>query len=128
MAILAFVIVPVVTPKAAPPVDPIVAQAASLPKPWEIQVHVLNGAGDINWTRQVASTIQSLAYTVKEVRRADRFDYPRTAVYYPPGHRLIGSAAGAPARRRSRCRCQAAQTRTGSSSSSAHSVAPASRR
>ena len=90
MAILAFVIVPVVTPKAAPPVDPIVAQAASLPKPWEIQVHVLNGAGDINWTRQIASTIQSLAYTVKEVRRADRFDYPRTAVYYPPGHRLIG--------------------------------------
>jgi transcriptional regulator with XRE-family HTH domain len=89
MAILAFVVVPVVSPKAIAPVDPIVAQAASLPKPWEIQVHVLNGGGDINWTRQVASRIQSLAYTVKEVRRADRFDYPRTAVFYPPGHRLI---------------------------------------
>src|SRR5918994_7649712 len=89
MAILAFVVVPVLTPPQAPPIDPIVAQAASLPKPWEIQVHVLNGAGDIGWTRQVASTIQSLAYTVKEVRRADRFDYPRTTVYYPPGHRLI---------------------------------------
>ena len=50
---------------------------------------MLNGAGDINWTRQVASRIQSLAYTVKKVRRADRFDYPQTAVYYPPGDRLI---------------------------------------
>jgi transcriptional regulator with XRE-family HTH domain len=89
MGILAFVVVPVLRPPQPAPVDPIVAQAASLPKPWEIQVHVLNGAGDIGWTRQVASTIQSLAYTVKEVRRADRFDYPRTAVYYPPGHRLI---------------------------------------
>ena len=66
------------------------AEAATLPKPWQIQVDVLMGAGDINWTRQVASTIQTLAYTVKAVRRADRFDYPRTAVYYPPGHRLIG--------------------------------------
>jgi transcriptional regulator with XRE-family HTH domain len=89
MALVAFVFVPVVSPNSAPPVDPVLAQAASLPKPWQIQVHVLNGAGDINWTRQIASRIQSLAYTVKEVRRADRFDYPRTAVYYPPGHRLI---------------------------------------
>jgi hypothetical protein len=89
MALVAFVLVPVVSPSSAPPVDPVLAQAASLPKPWEVRVHVLNGGGDINWTRQVASRIQSLAYTVKDVRRADRFDYPRTAVYYPPGHRLI---------------------------------------
>jgi hypothetical protein len=71
------------------PVDPVVAQAATLPKPWQIQVDVLNGGGDINWTRQVASRIQSLAYTVKKVRRADRFDYPQSAVYYAPGGRLI---------------------------------------
>ena len=38
---------------------------------------MLNGAGDINWTRQIGSQIQSLAYTVKKVGRADRFDYPR---------------------------------------------------
>ena len=50
---------------------------------------VLNGAGDINWTRQTASKIQSLAYTVKKVGRADRFDYPQSAVYYSPGGRLI---------------------------------------
>ncbi|MBA2460316.1 MAG: LytR C-terminal domain-containing protein [Actinobacteria bacterium] len=89
MALVAFVLVPVVSPKSEPPLDPVLAQAASLPKPWEIQVHVLNGGGDINWTRQIASRIQSLAYTVKAVRRADRFDYLRTAVYYPPGSRLI---------------------------------------
>ena len=88
MALVAFVLVPAISDE-APPVDPVVAQAASLPKPWQVHVEVLNGGGDIVWTRQVASTIQSLAYTVKRVRRADRFDYPRTAVYYAPGGRLI---------------------------------------
>jgi len=88
MALLAFVVVPTFS-DGETPVDPVVAQAASLPKPWQIRVEVLNGAGDITWTRQVASRIQSLAYTVKQVRRADRFDYPRTAVYYAPGGRLV---------------------------------------
>lgn len=89
MAFVAFVLVPAVSEKPAPPLDPVVAQAASLPKPWRIQVDVLNGAGDINWTRQVGSRIQSLAYTVKKVGRADRFDYPQSTVYYSPGGRLI---------------------------------------
>jgi transcriptional regulator with XRE-family HTH domain len=89
MAFLAFVIVPAFTDEKAGPVDPVVAQAASLPKPWKVQVEVLNGAGDINWTRQVGSRIQSLAYTVKKVSRADRFDYPQSAVYYSPGGRLV---------------------------------------
>jgi hypothetical protein len=90
MALVAFVLVPAVAGRpAVAVVDPVVAQAATLPKPWKIQVDVLNGAGDINRTRQVASRIQSLAYTVKKVRRADRFDYPQSAVYYAPGGRLI---------------------------------------
>jgi transcriptional regulator with XRE-family HTH domain len=89
MALVAFVLVPAVSRTPTPAVDPVVAQAATLPKPWAIQVDVLNGAGDINWTRQTASRIQSLAYTVKKVGRADRFDYPRSAVYYSPGGRLI---------------------------------------
>lgn len=87
-AIAAFVLVPAVTGPAAKQ-DPVLAQAAALPKPWEISVDVLNGAGDINRTRQVASEIQSLAYTIKRVGKADRFDYPRTAVYYEQGGRLI---------------------------------------
>ena len=90
MALLAFVLVPAVAGKPAPTLDPVVAQAASLPKPWQVQVEVLNGAGDINWTRQVGSRIQSLAYTVKKVGRADRFDYPQSTVYYAPGGRLVG--------------------------------------
>src|ERR687897_1395466 len=89
MAFVAFVLVPAVAGKPAPAVDPVVAQAATLPKPWKIQVEVLNGAGDINWTRQVGSRVQSLAYTVKKVGRADRFDYPLSSVYYSPGGRLI---------------------------------------
>jgi hypothetical protein len=88
MAFVAFVVVPAAT-DAPPPADPVLAQAASLPKPWQINVEVLNGSGDINWTRQVGSRIQSLAYTVKKVGRADRFDYPQSAVYYSPGGRLI---------------------------------------
>ena len=62
-------------------VDPVGAQAAALPKPWKVQVEVLNGAGDINWTRQIGSKIQSPAYTVKKVGRAYRFDYPQSTVY-----------------------------------------------
>jgi transcriptional regulator with XRE-family HTH domain len=89
MALLAFVLIPAVAGTSTPAVDPFVAQAATLPKPWKIHVDVLNGAGDITWTRQVASRIQSLAYTVKQVRRADRFDYPQSAVYYAPGGRLV---------------------------------------
>jgi transcriptional regulator with XRE-family HTH domain len=89
MAFVAFVLVPALAGTPAPAVDPVVAQAASLPKPWQIHVEVLNGAGDINWTRQVGSRIQSLAYTVKRVGRADRFDYPQSTVYYAPGGRLI---------------------------------------
>ena len=89
MGLVAFVLVPAVVGKPPASVDPVVSQAASLPKPWEIHVEVLNGAGDINWTRQVGSRIQSLAYTVKKVGRADRFDYPQSSVYYSPGGRLI---------------------------------------
>lgn len=89
MALVAFVIVPAVSPPTEQPVDPIVERAALLPKPWKIQLEVLNGAGDITWTRQVASKAQSLAYTVKHVGRADRFDYVQSAVYYPPGGREV---------------------------------------
>lgn len=87
-ALAAFVVVPMLAGPGAKP-DPLLAQAASLPKPWQISVDVLNGAGDINWTREVASQVQSLAYTVKRVSRADRFDYTRTAVYYERGGRPI---------------------------------------
>ena len=46
---------------------------------------VLNGSGDINYTRTVASRIGALAYRIDRVTRADRFDYPETAVYFHPG-------------------------------------------
>jgi transcriptional regulator with XRE-family HTH domain len=58
--------------------------AAILPAPWRIQVTVLNGSGDINYTRQVASRIGALGYGIKKVGRADSFTYPQTAVYFPP--------------------------------------------
>ena len=69
-------------------------QEAALPAPWQIRVDVFNGNGDINWTRQVASRIAALGYQVTRVARADRFDYPQTAVYYQPnGHALAARLA-----------------------------------
>jgi transcriptional regulator with XRE-family HTH domain len=60
-------------------------RAAALPPPWKISVDVLNGSGDINWTRQLASSVGGLGYRIRHVGRADRFTYPRTMVYYEPG-------------------------------------------
>jgi hypothetical protein len=60
------------------------AVEAILPPPWRIPVTVLNGSGDINYTRQVASHIGAFGYTIKKVGRASSFAYPQTAVYFPP--------------------------------------------
>ncbi len=57
---------------------------AILPPPWRIDVTVLNGSGDINYTRQVASRIGAFGYGIKKVGRANTFSYPQTAVYFPP--------------------------------------------
>jgi transcriptional regulator with XRE-family HTH domain len=57
---------------------------AILPAPWRIAVTVLNGSGDINYTRQVASHVGAFGYTIKKVGRASNFAYPQTAVYFPP--------------------------------------------
>jgi hypothetical protein len=67
-------------PAAASPVA-----AADLPPTWRVDVDVLNGSGDMNYTRTVASKIGALAYRITRVTRADRFDYTQTAVYFHPG-------------------------------------------
>jgi len=71
---------------AAPPA----AAGSQLAPPWKIAVDVLNGGGDINYTRRVASRIGALGYHIGHVRRANRFDYPQTAVYFEPGGEAIG--------------------------------------
>jgi transcriptional regulator with XRE-family HTH domain len=55
---------------------------ANLLPPWKLKVTVENGNGDISWTRQLASRIGAMGYTISKVGRADRFDYPSTTVYY----------------------------------------------
>jgi LytR cell envelope-related transcriptional attenuator len=57
----------------------------ALPQPWQIQVDVLNGSGDINFTRRLASRVGALGYRIGRVAKATRFDYPRTTVYFEPG-------------------------------------------
>ncbi len=64
--------------------------ARQLPSPWRISVDVLNGGGDINYTRRVADRVGSFAYQIKRVTRACRFDYSETSVYFPPGGEAIG--------------------------------------
>ncbi len=63
---------------------------ANLVPPWKLHVTVENGNGDITWTRTVASRVGAMGYTIAKVGRADRFDYPRSTVYYGPGGRDVG--------------------------------------
>jgi transcriptional regulator with XRE-family HTH domain len=63
--------------------------AAALPPPWKVAVDVLNGGGDINYTRTLASRIGSFGYRIQHVTRASRFDYRETAVYFEPGGALL---------------------------------------
>jgi transcriptional regulator with XRE-family HTH domain len=60
------------------------ASGSALPPPWHVKVTVLNGSGDMTYTRHVADRVLSFAYRVKKVGRADNFGYQSTAVYFPP--------------------------------------------
>jgi transcriptional regulator with XRE-family HTH domain len=61
----------------------------TLPAPWTITVPVLNGSGDINTTRRLASRVQALGYHVTHVGPANNFRYRQTTVFYPPGGEAI---------------------------------------
>jgi hypothetical protein len=60
-------------------------RASTLPPPWKVSIDVLNGSGDINYTRRVATRIGSFGYRIQHVTRASRFDYKETSVYFEPG-------------------------------------------
>ena len=87
---LAVVIAVVAPPRIGHGSNGAAASAPALPPPWRISVDVLNGGGDIIYTRRVADRIGSFAYQIKRVSRAGRFDYPETSVYFPPGGERIG--------------------------------------
>ena len=59
--------------------------AATLPPPWKYTTDVLNGDGDINYTRKLADRVLSFGYRLGHVTKANRFDYPKTVVYFEPG-------------------------------------------
>jgi transcriptional regulator with XRE-family HTH domain len=67
------------------------ANAKPLLPAWRLSVDVLNGGGDIYYTRALASKIGGLGYKIKRVARANRFDYPNTAVYFEPGGDAYGN-------------------------------------
>jgi len=63
--------------------------AAQLLPPWRFTVAVLNGGGDINFTRQLASRIGAFGYRIERVGKAGRFGYRQTVVYFEPGGELF---------------------------------------
>jgi hypothetical protein len=63
---------------------------AGLLPPWKLKVTVENGAGDINWTRALASRVGAMGYTIAHVGPADRFDYKSSTVFYGTGGRDVG--------------------------------------
>jgi transcriptional regulator with XRE-family HTH domain len=71
--------------------DRIAAAEAQLPPRWKVSIVVLNGSGDVNHTRNVASRVGAMGYLIERVSRADRFDYRQTNVYYPPGGEALGA-------------------------------------
>jgi hypothetical protein len=82
VAVAAVLVLPGIVRSSAPAPA---AKYIGLPPSWKISVDVLNGSGDMNYTRRVASRVGSMAYRIERVSRADRFDYPETAVYFHPG-------------------------------------------
>jgi hypothetical protein len=59
--------------------------ATQLLPPWRLTVAVLNGGGDINFTRRLASKVGSFGYRIERVGKAGRFGYRETVVYFEPG-------------------------------------------
>ena len=80
---------------------------ANLTPPWKLKITVENGAGDIRWTRELASRVGAMGYTITKVGKADRFDYQQTTVYYGPGGRGSRRPPRAAARRALRGRRRA---------------------
>lgn len=76
-------------PSAPPAIQAPRTGAPSLPPRWEIQVDVFNGTRKGNAAAGIANELAGLAYRIGDVENADRADYPKTHVYYPPGAEAI---------------------------------------
>lgn len=76
---------------AATPAASAGAAAATLPQPWEIQVDVFNGTKTGNAGASMANDVAGLAYRIGKVANANRADYQKTLVYYPPGAEAIAA-------------------------------------
>ena len=59
--------------------------------PWSITVDVLNGAGDIDYTRSVADRVTALGYASARDRARRPFDYPRDGRVLPAARRGVGA-------------------------------------
>jgi LytR cell envelope-related transcriptional attenuator len=74
---------------ATPAVLAVTPAGKPLPQPWEIQVDVFNGTKTGNAAASMANDVAGLAYGIGKVGDANRPDYAKTLVYYPPGAEAI---------------------------------------
>jgi transcriptional regulator with XRE-family HTH domain len=89
--VVGIVLAVVFIPGGGPESRPGATAGPKLPPPWRVRVTVLNGSGDMTYTRRVADHVLSLAYRVKKVARADSFAYQSTSVYFPPGCEAVAT-------------------------------------
>ncbi len=84
-----FAVVPEVRERG--PGEPTAAELVQkLPPPWKIRVDVYNGTEVPNAATRLANEIGGpLAYRLGAVDNAERLDYAKTRVYYPPGSHEI---------------------------------------
>jgi LytR cell envelope-related transcriptional attenuator len=78
-------ILPTNAAEAATPAGDVQASAPLLPERWEIQVDVYNGTTLGNAAAGFANQIAGLAYHIGNVGNAQKKNYDKTLVYYPPG-------------------------------------------
>lgn len=78
-------LLPTTTAEAATPAGDVQLSAPILPERWEIQVDVYNGTTVGNAAAGFANQIAGLAYHIGNVDDAEKKNYEKTLVYYPPG-------------------------------------------
>jgi LytR cell envelope-related transcriptional attenuator len=78
-------IMPTTAAEAATPAGDVQPSAPLLPERWEIQVDVYNGTTLGNAAAGFANQIAGLAYHIGSVGNAQKKNYDKTLVYYPPG-------------------------------------------
>ncbi len=67
------------------PLPPYGKTGASIPKPEDVTITILNGSGTAGLARTVRDELEQFGYDVREIGNADRRDHARTTIFYKFG-------------------------------------------